>query len=111
MKKETWAWIIGAAVFCVVAGAWVLLFPKTIARIAGGGDNGLTAIVSSLGAVRETTVSDLSKAQKSFEDSLKKMNDSLVADEAQATAIDDLKERLNAMDKEKEKDIPEKSGN
>jgi hypothetical protein len=123
MKKETWAWIIGIAVFCAIAGAWAFLLPKTLVRVAGGRDAGLSGIISSLGDVKQTAGSDLSRVQANFEDSLKKMNDAISADRAQAAAIGDLKQRLDAMSAEKEKDsnadapqgglssVPEKSSN
>lgn len=94
MKKNAWSWAIGGAVFAMIVAVWVWQLPNIVKRTAHGTDQGLSGILSIFGSAKTSVSADLAKAQKQMDLNLKKVGQTITAQEAQAAVIKDLKGKI-----------------
>ena len=97
MKKETWAWTIGALLFAGIVGVWVWQLPKVLERAGQGSNAGLTAILSGFGGTGKILNSGLDTAQSKFEKNLKNFSDIIQTQAVQASAIDAVKKKIESQ--------------
>jgi hypothetical protein len=94
MKKNAWGWIIGSAVFVMIVAVWVWQFPSIIKHAARGTDEGMSGILSVFGGAKASVSADLVKAQKQMDLNLTKVGQAITAQEAKASVIKDLKDKI-----------------
>ncbi len=95
MRHEHWYWAAGGAIFVAIVCIWAWQLPNIIAYARSGkSDEGLNAIIRSLGAAGGTVKSDMGDIQNKLDANLKNIDQKLNAKSAQAAAIDDLKKKM-----------------
>jgi hypothetical protein len=103
MRHEHWYWLAGGAIFVAIVCIWVWQLPNIIAYAQNGkSDDGLSAIMSSLGVAGGSVKSDMGDIQSKLDANLKNIDQTLRAKSAQAAAIDDLKKKMIIKDVAKE---------
>jgi hypothetical protein len=100
MKNHVWGWIIGSAIFAMVAGIWVWQLPNIIKRAGRGDDSGLSKIMSAVNGTKNTVSPDLQKVQKQMDANLQKIGRTITAQAAQAAVVDDLKKKISSNNNE-----------
>jgi hypothetical protein len=99
MRHEHWYWVAGGAIFVAIVCIWVWQLPNIIAYAQRGkSDDGLSAIMSSLGAAGGTVKGDMADVQNKLDANLNDIDRTLDAQSAQAAAIDDLKKKMIIKD-------------
>jgi hypothetical protein len=96
MKNQTWAWVMGAIIFVMIAGIWVWQLPNIIKHASRGKDNGLAGIMSVFGEAKNSANDGLVKAQAQLDSNLKKVGQTIATQEVQAAAIQNLKNKIVA---------------
>jgi competence protein ComGC len=96
MNNRTLGWVIGGAIFIMVVAVWVWQLPNIIKHTAHGTDKGLNGIMSIFGGARTSMSADLKTAQTQLDSNLKKVGQTITAEEAQAAVIQKLKDKIGS---------------
>jgi len=78
----------------MVVGIWVWQLPNIIAHTAKSKDEGLGGIMSVLSGTKTSVDSGLNSAQAQLDYNLKKMSQTISAQEVQAAVVADLKNKI-----------------
>lgn len=82
MKNEIRAWVVGGALFALIAGIWVWQLPNIIRHANGGRDIGLGGIVASMSGTGREIAPSLTKVRDQLDAGIKNMDQAVGASAA-----------------------------